>query len=440
MPSSKTKVRGTANSTENVPMNVNEKILKECHRLYTEEDKGLIPIAESVGIHLLEPRRKILVMLMGNHSAGKSSFVNWYIEEHIQKTGVAIETQGFSICTSGKKRESLLGNATFHLFPHLKPMQQLDGVADYITTEISTSKQKKFNLVMFVDTPGLVDGDMSYPFDVNKSIEFLGSLCDIILVFFDPIGQALCKRTLNIIENLNQTASDRIKFYLSKADTAGTESDRQRVLMQITQELCKRPGLNKCGFDMPTIYVPSLTGQAPRCENQIESVCKEIDKTINQTIQNMLNKFEKDCNVVSTRIDQVLTEDRSQGSSNFRATIVGWFLFLMALCIGFLLSASFFSLNFLMQYKEVEPFLVSIQTFWKSLPPKYEFQTRVTLGVCLLVVLIASKIFFRKKDTLSRKVRRLLQEKNTYIQTNIMPQKAKLYNEYLQQSVSDCDL
>lgn len=31
----------------------------------------------------------------------------------------------------------------------------------------------------------------------------------------------------------------------------------QRVMMQIVQELCKRPGLNKCGFDMPTIYVPN---------------------------------------------------------------------------------------------------------------------------------------------------------------------------------------
>ena len=31
--------------------------------------------------------------------------------------------------------------------------------------------------------------------------------------------------------------------------------------MQITQELCKRPGLNKTGFDMPTIYVPTLTGK-----------------------------------------------------------------------------------------------------------------------------------------------------------------------------------
>lgn len=31
----------------------------------------------------------------------------------------------------------------------------------------------------------------------------------------------------------------------------------QRVMMQIVQELCRRPGLNKCGFEMPTIYIPN---------------------------------------------------------------------------------------------------------------------------------------------------------------------------------------
>jgi hypothetical protein len=49
------------------------------------------------------------------------------------------------------------------------------GVVDFLTTEISTSKQKKFSLVTFVDTPGLVDGDMKYPFDVNEAITWLGT-------------------------------------------------------------------------------------------------------------------------------------------------------------------------------------------------------------------------------------------------------------------------
>ncbi len=71
------------------------------------------------------------------------------------------------------------------------------------------------------------------------------------------IFQALCKRTLNIVEALSEKHADRMRFYLSKADEAGHESDRQRVMMQIVQELCKRPGLNRTGFDMPTIYIPN---------------------------------------------------------------------------------------------------------------------------------------------------------------------------------------
>ena len=54
-----------------------------------------------------------------------------------------------------------------------------------------------------------------------------GDLADLIFVFFDPIGQALCKRTLNLVEKLNEKHADRMRFYLSKADEAGHESDRQ---------------------------------------------------------------------------------------------------------------------------------------------------------------------------------------------------------------------
>ena len=54
-----------------------------------------------------------------------------------------------------------------------------------------------------------------------------GDMADLIFVFFDPIGQALCKRTLNIVEKLNEKHSDHMRFYLSKADEAGHESDRQ---------------------------------------------------------------------------------------------------------------------------------------------------------------------------------------------------------------------
>lgn len=54
-----------------------------------------------------------------------------------------------------------------------------------------------------------------------------GEQADLIFVFFDPMGQALCKRTLNIVEKLSEKCGDKLRFYLSKADEAGRETDRQ---------------------------------------------------------------------------------------------------------------------------------------------------------------------------------------------------------------------
>lgn len=58
-------------------------------------------------------------------------------------------------------------------------------------------------------------------------ILFVGDIADLIFVFFDPIGQALCKRTLTLVEKLNEKHAERMRFYLSKADEAGHEADRQ---------------------------------------------------------------------------------------------------------------------------------------------------------------------------------------------------------------------
>lgn len=59
------------------------------------------------------------------------------------------------------------------------------------------------------------------------SVFSAGEQADLIFVFFDPMGQALCKRTLNIVEKLSEKCGDKLLFYLSKADEAGKETDRQ---------------------------------------------------------------------------------------------------------------------------------------------------------------------------------------------------------------------
>ncbi|XP_019723836.1 uncharacterized protein LOC109514864 [Hippocampus comes] len=448
--SGKSKSRSAANADRiSGGVSCDERILRDCHQLYTEPDSGLIAVAESVGVKLLPPRKKITVMLMGNHSAGKSSFINWYVEEHIQRTGVAIETQGFSFVTSGRKRESLTGNATLHLYPHFKPLQEFKGVSEYISTEICTSRQKRFSLVTFVDSPGLVDGDMKYPFDVDEIVLWLGDLCDLILVFFDPMGQALCKRTLNIVEALNDKHGDRLRFYLSKADEAGGESDRQRVMMQIVQELCKRPGLNKCGFDMPTIYIPN-PNKPSRCVNQIEEVCRTIERTINQTVQNTLNSLEKDCDIISEAITDKLTSDRQVSSENSRARCKSCFLTLLGFSIPMALLAVLLLGTLSKELLEValgrqgiealSLYLVPAVRMFESMSREQQLYCCGAMVLASFLLLIIARFSFRTQPTLSGKQKRQLQEKLDFVQEVAKTKKKKLYEEYLRQSVSDHDM
>ena len=44
----------------------------------------------------------------------------------------------------------------------------MEGVKDFIQTEFSLSLERNFPLVEFIDTPGLTDGTLKYPFDVDE--------------------------------------------------------------------------------------------------------------------------------------------------------------------------------------------------------------------------------------------------------------------------------
>jgi len=448
--SAKVRQRNAANSADAGSLTVNERILKECHTLYADGENGLIRIAQNLDLTLLAPRKKVSVLLIGNHSAGKSSFINWYVEEHVQRTGVAIETQGFSFVTSGRKRESLTGNATLHLYPHFSALREIEGVTDYLQTEISTSKQKKFSLVTFVDTPGLVDGDMKYPFDVNRAIKWLGDVSDLIFVFFDPIGQALCKRTLNLVEELSATHADKMKFYLSKADEAGHESDRQRVMMQIVQELCKRPGLNNTGFDMPTIYIPNAS-KTSRCANQIEEVCQEIEKTINHTVQNTLNTLEKDCGHIERLIGERLERDRRSGQYNMKArmkscllTVVGVLLPVVLLLDLLVMTSSREVLHTLLGEvgtSTARYYFAPLHAAWLQVPEGMQLYLLGGTAVLTLVLLVAARLIDgSRNERLTRKQQRALLEDRDYVLKCVKSKKAALYEEYLRQSVADHDL
>ena len=78
------------------------------------------------------------------------------------------------------------------LYDKKNKTEKFPGLLSNLSVKTSTSKINNFDQIVFIDTPGLADGALRYKFDVEEVYKWLARHCDLVLVFFDPIGQALC--------------------------------------------------------------------------------------------------------------------------------------------------------------------------------------------------------------------------------------------------------
>ncbi|KXZ44017.1 hypothetical protein GPECTOR_75g741 [Gonium pectorale] len=429
---------------EEVLSGATEKVLKQITELYeqglssTPGSIGLKAIAEGplLKMTMRKPRKKISVMIVGNHSAGKSSFINWYIGENIQKTGVAIETRGFTFVTSGKKRETLQGDATVRFYDHLGDFGKFNGIMANLFTEISTSRDKNFSCVDLIDTPGLVDGDMQYPFNVQDAIVWMADHVDLILIFFDPIGQATCKRCMEVVERLNNGPHlEKIHYFMSKADAVDKEHDRQRVLIQITQNLATKIR-NSHAFNLPTFYLPRDDSADCTIPNAIEDVCKEIDKSINMTVQKNLRQLKGDCERIVERVAEVLSADKATRANNVQRTMQGILLSLLTLG-GFLLMLLILGVRF-MDTLCGDALLGDHCEGHRGAQMMLKLQPLITshfnsvFGVAAfvtLVLMLATKFTWRTKPVLTKKDIKKLDDYREYVK-KIAEQEEGLYKEY----------
>lgn len=141
---------------------------------------------------------------------------------------------------------------------------------------------------------------------------------------------------MRIVEKLAETFPEKLSFFLSKADTVPDESDRQKVLIQIAQNLTVR--LKNLQFDIPPIYIPGVDDVKVR--NHIGALCQTMEKSINDYVQKSLNVLENDVHRVVAMIDKVLKENSESTRLNRYVYCRGY---LFAICL--LLVPLFFGLN-----------------------------------------------------------------------------------------------
>ena len=99
----------------------------------------------------------------------------------------------------GNKASELKGYNSMQLLPFMKELKNkitkqetFPGLLNNLSIKTCPSKERNFENIVFIDTPGLADGNLKYKFDVENVYKWFARHCDLILVFLDPIGQALC--------------------------------------------------------------------------------------------------------------------------------------------------------------------------------------------------------------------------------------------------------
>lgn len=228
----------------------------------------------------------------------------------------------------------LQGSGTIKYLPSLASLQSVPGVLAHLETKVSVHEARDFRMIDFIDTPGLVDGNVEYPFDVQKALLALAGVADVVLVFLDPMGQALCSRTMHAVRELEKRHASKMRYYLTKVDAVSNLNDLLKVSNQMIQNLSKYLS-NTHGFQLSPIFLPpAASGVDPAVQrvNRIDELCDELSGAIPQKVQNNMHIAAQHASLVFGAAEQQLRS--AQRRDTLRA-----YLGLLQLALGAALMA-----------------------------------------------------------------------------------------------------
>ena len=156
-------------------------------------EQVLRPVAERFGFPLGSQSSNAIgipmVLCLGNHSSGKSTFINHLVGSEVQTTGVAPTDDGFTLITYGEKEETIDGRATV-----VDPSLPFRDFEQYGKDFLDHLKLKRIPLeslkgVCLIDSPGLIDhagaaSDSSRGYDFKAVVRAFAENADLVVFFF----------------------------------------------------------------------------------------------------------------------------------------------------------------------------------------------------------------------------------------------------------------
>ncbi len=239
----------------------------EAAKALTTELEGLLrkkmePLFNRYGLNLedlLTPLKwKPLVLIIGNYSSGKSTFINEVLDRQIQRTGQAPTDDSFTILTAPEENETedeVPGNSivsdTRLPFGALRKFGE-SFLAHFRLKRVDAPILKELAII---DTPGMLDSVT----EKDRGYNYLGvvgemaKLADLIVLMFDPHKAGTIKETYQAIRSTlpGSSGEDRVLYVLNRIDECDNISDLVRAYGTLCWNLSQMTGRK----DMPRIYL-----------------------------------------------------------------------------------------------------------------------------------------------------------------------------------------
>jgi EH domain-containing protein 1 len=237
-----------------------ETLTKELEQLLRDKMGSLF---ERYGLDikdLLTPLKwKPVVLIIGNYSSGKSTFINEILENQIQRTGQAPTDDSFTILAAPEPNESegeTPGSTIVN--DERLPFAPLRRFGESLLSHMCLKKVKNNPMlqdIAIIDTPGMLDSvtEKDRGYDYLGVVGELAKLADLIILMFDPHKAGTIKETYQAIRSTlpGSTGEDRVIYVLNRIDECESMSDLLRSYGTLCWNLSQMTGRK----DIPRIYL-----------------------------------------------------------------------------------------------------------------------------------------------------------------------------------------
>ncbi|CAF1404732.1 unnamed protein product, partial [Didymodactylos carnosus] len=165
---------------------------------------------------------KPMVLLVGQYSVGKTSFIRYVLNEDFPGIRIGPEptTDSFIAVMHGQNNGTVPGNAL--VVDPSKPFRCLTKFGNAFLNRFVCSNVKNDVLesITFIDTPGILSGEkqrVDRGYEFSQVLEWFADRCDRILLLFDAHKLDISDELKRCIEVLKRN-DDKIRIVLNKAD------------------------------------------------------------------------------------------------------------------------------------------------------------------------------------------------------------------------------